>query len=109
MLMQPSQFRPRETSDFHYPSYLGYQITSLQLVVFILSLLATFSVHLPKMSPDNIAKIRLWRTLSGVAVDGLVNLLKKILVLDPALLPTTVQVLQDPWFLQAMLVNAAHP
>ena len=38
---------------------------------------------------------------SSASVDGLVNLLKKVLVLDPALRPTAAQVLQDPWFLQA--------
>ena len=33
------------------------------------------------------------------SVDGLVNLLKKVLVLDPASRPTAAQVLRDPWFL----------
>jgi serine/threonine-protein kinase SRPK3 len=32
------------------------------------------------------------------SVDGLVNLLKKVLVLDPASRPTAAQVLRDPWF-----------
>jgi len=33
------------------------------------------------------------------STDALVTLLRKILVLDPALRPTAAKVLQDPWFL----------
>jgi len=41
------------------------------------------------------------RSTDEASVDGLVNLLKKVWVLDPASRPTAAQVLQDPWCLQA--------
>jgi serine/threonine-protein kinase SRPK3 len=40
-------------------------------------------------------------SVDEASVDGLVNLLKKVLVSDPASPPTAAQVLQDLWFLQA--------
>ena len=41
------------------------------------------------------------RCADEASLDGLVNLLKKVLFFDPALRPTAAQVLRDLWFLHA--------